>query len=129
AILERPSRFDRKYHFDLPGPDERSAYLTLWNDAQEAELRLSEAGIAHVVGLTEEFSFAYLKELFLSSMMRWIAESEEGQMESLMAAQVTALREQMSSAAEEFGEALPNDDPSAVAQRGMQAMMAMMRRR
>jgi hypothetical protein len=42
---------------------------------------------------------------------------------------VAALREQMSSASEEFGEALLNDDPSAVAQRGMQAMMAMMRKR
>jgi hypothetical protein len=31
AILDRPSRFDRKYHFDLPGPRERARYVEAWN--------------------------------------------------------------------------------------------------
>jgi hypothetical protein len=30
--MDRPSRFDRKYHFDLPELPERSAYLRLWQN-------------------------------------------------------------------------------------------------
>src|SRR2546423_2000599 len=31
AILDRPSRFDRKYNFDLPAVAERLAYVSAWN--------------------------------------------------------------------------------------------------
>jgi ATP-dependent 26S proteasome regulatory subunit len=31
AILDRPSRFDRKYPFDLPEQPERHAYIVMWN--------------------------------------------------------------------------------------------------
>jgi hypothetical protein len=47
---------------------------------------------------TEGFSFAYLKELFLSSMMRWINRPGQETMEQIMAGQVEVLREQMASA-------------------------------
>jgi len=30
AIIDRPSRFDRKYHFHLPTRQERQEYLTVW---------------------------------------------------------------------------------------------------
>src|SRR5882724_8616854 len=69
AILDRPSRFDRKYHFELPGVAERASYIALWNQQLESELRLSEGAVAGLSQATEGFSFAYLKELFLSSMM------------------------------------------------------------
>ena len=72
AILERPSRFDRKYHFNLPGPVERSAYLSAWNARQNAELGLTRAGLSRIAEGTEGFSFAYLKELCLSAIMSWI---------------------------------------------------------
>jgi hypothetical protein len=101
AILDRPSRFDRKYHFELPAPTERLAYVTLWNDTLEPELRPSEATAAQVVARTEGFSFAYLKELFLSSMMHWVASAHPGGMDASILAQVDALREQMSTASEE----------------------------
>lgn len=97
AIVDRPSRFDRKYHFDLPALAERLAYITLWNTALQPALQLSEEGISRLAELTEGFSFAYLKELFLSSMMRWIAK-QETTMEEVMAAQVNTLHEQMMSA-------------------------------
>ena len=73
AILNRPSRFDRKYYFDLPAEAERCAYISAWNKELQSELRLSETAGAEVVGQTEGFSFAYMKELFLSSMMQWMA--------------------------------------------------------
>jgi DNA polymerase III delta prime subunit len=95
AILDRPSRFDRKYPFDLPGMSERRSYVALWNASLKPALRLSETGCETVAELAEDFSFAYLKELFLSSMMRWIAQPQRPHMDEVMREQVALLREQM----------------------------------
>jgi hypothetical protein len=73
AILDRPSRFDRKYYFNLPAVAERFAYVAAWNGQLQAELRLSEKGAEEVVQQTENFSFAYLKELFVSATMQWMS--------------------------------------------------------
>ncbi|MEH1977598.1 MAG: hypothetical protein V7L02_31160 [Nostoc sp.] len=53
--------------------------------------------MSQIVALTEGFSFAYLKELFLSSMIRWMGDMETGALEKIMISQVAILREQMSS--------------------------------
>ncbi|WP_422928055.1 AAA family ATPase [Singulisphaera sp. PoT] len=98
AILDRPSRFDRKYHFDLPGPDERLAYVRLWSAELGEALRPTEEGLAEVVIQTEGFSFAYLKELFLSSMMRWISSPGDLAMDAILLEQSASLLEQMASA-------------------------------
>lgn len=98
AILERPSRFDRKYYFELPAASERLTYVQKWNDGLEMDLRLTADGIGQVVDFTEGFSYAYLKELFLSSMMRWIASPAADAMNTMMFAQAALLREQMSAA-------------------------------
>jgi AAA+ superfamily predicted ATPase len=98
AILDRPSRFDRKYHFELPDTPERFAYLTVWNASLEPTLQLSNEGISKISELTTDFSFAYLKELFLSSMMQWITRPEQTTMEQVMISKVATLREQMASA-------------------------------
>jgi transitional endoplasmic reticulum ATPase len=70
SITKRPSRFDRKYHFSLPNEDERLAYCRYWRqkfiDSDEVDF---PEGICHAVAkLTEKFTFAYLKELFVSSL-------------------------------------------------------------
>ena len=39
AILARPSRFDRKYHFGLPGAAERLAYMELWRAGLDDAMR------------------------------------------------------------------------------------------
>jgi ATPase family associated with various cellular activities (AAA) len=98
AIIDRPSRFDRKYPFDLPAVQERRTYIGMWNETLRRELRLSEDGIARVAEDTDDFSFAYLKELFLSATMRWIGSSQPGSMDEVMPEQVNVLREQMGSA-------------------------------
>ncbi|HZU13795.1 MAG TPA: ATP-binding protein [Chloroflexota bacterium] len=95
AILDRPSRFDRKYPFDLPGEDERRRYIALWNERLRPPLRLSPDAVPAMAAATEGFSFAYLKELFLSSMMRWIG--GDIPMDVVMAGQVETLRMQMAS--------------------------------
>lgn len=95
AILERPSRFDRKYPFGLPERAERTAYVALWNEALKPALRLAEEERNTISDMTEGFSFAYLKELFVSSKMRWIAKPQQGTMAQVMTEQVDRLREQM----------------------------------
>ena len=94
AILDRPSRFDRKYYFDLPAAGERSAYIANWNQELQVELRLSEETAAELTQQTEGFSFAYLKELFLSSMMQWMSNGGAS-MDQVILAQATPLRAQM----------------------------------
>jgi AAA+ superfamily predicted ATPase len=101
AILDRPSRFDRKYYFELPSPAERLRYISAWNDALQAEMRLSATAIIETVERTDGFSFAYMKELFLSSMMQWMAEPASGRMDAVMHERSLVLREQMSSMVEE----------------------------
>jgi transitional endoplasmic reticulum ATPase len=71
SVTKRPSRFDRKYHFSLPSEDERLAYCRYWRqkfiDSDEVDF---PEEICHAVAkLTEKFTFAYLKELFVSSLL------------------------------------------------------------
>jgi len=73
AILDRPSRFDRKYHFGLPGLDERRAFLSLWHAKLAAETHWPSEAVDELAVATEDFSFAYLKELVVSSVLRWMA--------------------------------------------------------
>lgn len=117
AILNRPSRFDRKYYFNLPGREERRKYVLAWNNAgvQDSSdgtgnrgkltslhptLRLSEEVIEQVVQQTDSFSFAYLKELFLSATMQWMAtrsrapESEEDQQSASQSSLDTVILDQ-----------------------------------
>jgi|SRR5919199_1248329 DNA polymerase III delta prime subunit len=101
AILNRPSRFDRKYHFELPGLTERVAYITLWNKSLQEALRLDDTEIVQLAEAVADFSYAYIKELFLSAMMRWINQPQPGTMATIMMAQTETLREQMSSVTEE----------------------------
>ena len=103
AILDRPSRFDRKYYFDLPAETERYAYISAWNRELQPELRLSKAVAVQVVERTGAFSFAYLKELFLSSMMQWMAQAGGVSMGDIVLGQATQLREQMASSAKPKG--------------------------
>jgi hypothetical protein len=75
AIVDRPSRFDRKYHFALPAEDERRRYLHFWRSGLASALQPSEAALDSAVEQTEGFSFAYLKELGRTSVMQWVNES------------------------------------------------------
>ena len=136
AILDRPSRFDRKYYFNLPGVDERRAYVLDWNNSANVDegvidrqvstgndrvrvaidrvrhsaLCLSAEAIEEVVHQTEDFSFAYLKELFLSATMQWIstravsdsasdgAPADQTSIDEIVREQAALLRDQMTAA-------------------------------
>ena len=94
-MLDRPSRFDRKYYFELPGEIERLRYVQKWNAELQVELRLAETTVAWVVRKTESFSFAYLKELFVSSMAQWMSTERGTPMEKVVRRQLKLLRGQM----------------------------------
>jgi ATP-dependent 26S proteasome regulatory subunit len=98
AILDRPSRFDRKYHFELPAETERLAYIERWNAELQPELRVASDGAQLVAGETEGFSFAYLKELFVASTAQWMTTPGETPMKDVLVAQARALRVQMNTA-------------------------------
>ncbi len=98
AILDRPSRFDRKFHFDLPAVAERRAYLERWSGSLEPSLRLDDADLEAVVGATEGFSFAYLKELFVSSMVAWFERRDADRLGAVVVATAPKLRAEMASA-------------------------------
>jgi len=97
AILDRPSRFDRKYTFALPAEKERLAYLRLNNEELESSVRLSANELSEIARATEAFSYAYLKELVLSSLMAWI-HNRHLRVKDVMLTQVDSLREQMKTA-------------------------------
>jgi len=105
AILNRPSRFDRKYYFNLPAAAERSAYICVWNKQLQPELCVSEEAAAQVVQQTDGFSFAYLKELFVSSMMQWMAADGSALMDQIILVQASQLREQMKAGENSVSEA------------------------
>ncbi len=72
AIIDRPSRFDRKYHFGLPTHPERGEYLSTWQTRIGDETGWQIEEIDAMASATEGFSFAYLKELVVSSVMNWM---------------------------------------------------------
>jgi ATPase family associated with various cellular activities (AAA) len=96
AILDRPSRFDRKYHFPLPVAESRVAYLARWTERLAPELRLTPDQSMMLIERTEGFSFAYLKELCLSSVLRWM-KHRTGSLFPMLESQLGVLRAQMRS--------------------------------
>jgi hypothetical protein len=95
AILERPSRFDRKYTFALPAVAERARYARAWNARLDAAMQIADAELDELAEQTDGFSFAYLKELFLSAMIRWMRTRAPGEMGAVLRDQLGTLRQQM----------------------------------
>jgi hypothetical protein len=71
SLLDRPSRFDRKFHFPLPDAATRRAFLMRIDQAAADSLKLGATALEDVVERTKGFTFAYLKELHLSASLVW----------------------------------------------------------
>ena len=71
AIAKRPSRFDRKYHFKLPSESERTLYAEYWRKKllRNGTVDFPEELCKTIAQLSEGFSFAYLKELFVMALL------------------------------------------------------------
>jgi hypothetical protein len=59
--------------------------LKLWNTRLEKELRLQTKALEKVAKASAGFSYAYLKELVLSSMMAWMRQPCQRKMDEVMA--------------------------------------------
>jgi len=94
AIIDRPSRFDRKYHFNLPRVQEQAKYLASWQQQLNTETGWKSDEVAAIAECTDEFSFAYLKELIISSLMAWMHASNKSFV-TVMTEQSCELRRQM----------------------------------
>ena len=71
AVTKRPSRFDRKYHFNFPSESERILYLEYWRKRLETndKIDFDPAICAIAAKMTKGFSFAYMKELMMQALL------------------------------------------------------------
>jgi len=71
GIAKRPSRFDRKYLFALPTRDERVQYCDYWRNKSKTNDKIdfppTLSGM--IADITDGFSFAYMKEAFVASLL------------------------------------------------------------
>ncbi|KAK4040627.1 P-loop containing nucleoside triphosphate hydrolase protein [Parachaetomium inaequale] len=79
GISKRPSRFDRKYYFPDPDLDQRVAYCRFWQRklADNKDVEFPDKLCKAIAGITEGFSFAYIQEAFVASLIV-IARDSEG---------------------------------------------------
>jgi len=95
AIVDRPSRFDRKFYFGSPDYSLRAGYLSQWNTDLDPAARLATDEIGIIARQSEGFSFAYLRELCTSSLVRWMVEQTDERMNEVMLSMLATLNRQM----------------------------------
>ena len=71
GLSSRPSRFDRKYLFPLPSTEERVLYCEYWRSklASKPSIKFPKKLCPAIAGITQDFSFAYLKEAFVATLL------------------------------------------------------------
>ena len=72
GISKRPGRFDRKYHFSLPEDKEREMYCEYWREKlakADNDLDFPDGLSKRIADITGDFSFAYIKEAFVTSLL------------------------------------------------------------
>lgn len=71
GLSSRPSRFDRKYLFPLPSEAERIMYCQYWREKLKSKptLQFPKKLSAAIASITQDFSFAYLKEAFVATLL------------------------------------------------------------
>ncbi|KAL8736842.1 MAG: hypothetical protein Q9181_002285 [Wetmoreana brouardii] len=87
GISKRPSRFDRKYLFPEPDMEERIAYCEFWrrklgiedgdDEGKHAEVEFPMVLCKAIAGITADFSFAYIQEAFVASLLAIAASGDE----------------------------------------------------
>ena len=71
GLSSRPSRFDRKYLFPLPSEHERTLYCEYWRNKLKSKpsIKFPRKLSSAIAGITAEFSFAYLQEAFVATLL------------------------------------------------------------
>jgi transitional endoplasmic reticulum ATPase len=86
GISKRPSRFDRKYFFPNPDFEQRVQYCQFWRrkvlgpDAAgvpptDGEIEFPKSFCTAAAKITDGFSFAYIQEAFLASLLMIASEA------------------------------------------------------
>ncbi|KAF5322585.1 hypothetical protein D9619_000648 [Psilocybe cf. subviscida] len=97
GLSTRPSRFDRKYNFDDPNEHERTLYAQYWQRKLESnkDVDFPDSLVVRIAQSTERFSFAYLKEAFVSALVTLVGiEGPKPTFESVIIKQIDSLRKQ-----------------------------------
>lgn len=106
GLSTRPSRFDRKYLFDDPDREERTLYAKYWQEKLKDNKNISfpDPLVDEVASSTEQFSFAYLKEAFVSSLVLLAGFEGEDKPDfaTMIKGQIKTLRKQLDKASENF---------------------------
>lgn len=105
GLSTRPSRFDRKYLFDDPELPARLLYAQYWQGKlkDNEDIDYPDSLAQKIADSTEQFSFAYLKEAFVSSLVTLLTDKEDGKyttFESAITSQIRTLRKQLDKSTE-----------------------------
>ncbi|KIJ70138.1 hypothetical protein HYDPIDRAFT_104807 [Hydnomerulius pinastri MD-312] len=99
ALSSRPSRFDRKYLFDDPDREERALYAKYWQDKlkDNSEISFPDSLVEEVADITQGFSFAYLKEAFVSTLVLITNASDDEEVDfgAMLKNQIVTLRKEL----------------------------------
>ncbi|KAI4185063.1 MAG: hypothetical protein LQ348_004430 [Seirophora lacunosa] len=72
GLSSRPSRFDRKYLFPLPSEEERTLYCQYWRrrlKERKVDIEFPMKICPAAALITDGFSFAYLQEAFVATLL------------------------------------------------------------
>lgn len=71
GIAKRPSRFDRKYYFPDPNYTQRVQYAKFWQRKLRSneDIEFPDKMCPAVARITDKFSFAYMQEAFVASLL------------------------------------------------------------
>ncbi|KAI4095993.1 MAG: hypothetical protein LQ339_007099 [Xanthoria mediterranea] len=72
GLSSRPSRFDRKYLFPLPSEEERKLYCQFWRrrlKEKKVDVEFPAKICPAAVLITDGFSFAYMQEAFVATLL------------------------------------------------------------
>lgn len=80
GISKRPSRFDRKYFFPNPNYAERVQYCQFWQGklADNKDLDFPDKLCDSIAEITDKFSFAYMQEAFIASLLAIAGRGDKG---------------------------------------------------
>ncbi|KAH6914827.1 ATP-dependent Zn protease [Coprinopsis sp. MPI-PUGE-AT-0042] len=100
GLSTRPSRFDRKYNFDDPDEESRKLYVLYWKKKLESnhDIDFSDKLVDDIAKSTSRFSFAYLKEAFVSALVTlagWDSNEKRPSFESVIKAEIAKLSKQL----------------------------------
>lgn len=79
GLSKRPSRFDRKYRFGNPSFEDRVRYCEYWSKKLSSKPAATAPPTVpyHIASITDGFSFAYLKEVYVVSLLMLVQNSAE----------------------------------------------------